>query len=167
MLEDRKFFYPVTGEAPAWEMFKPGPRSWDGAGVPYELLVRSPWMVVGGKNAVTMVREGAFVGEHSPRVALPGGGLAAGLVQERLGLQDGREYVGRIVLAADASAAPVEVSLAWGGGGTDATDRDDRGPRRRLRDPRPALPLGRHDRQRPPRDRLPRDRRASRSGPSR
>jgi alpha-N-arabinofuranosidase len=119
MLEDRKFFYPVTGEAPAWEMFQPGPRSWDGAGVPYELLVRSPWMVLGGKGAVTMVREGAYAGEHSPRVALPGGGQAAGLLQERLGLQDGREYVGRIVLAGDASAGPVEVSLAWGGGGTD------------------------------------------------
>ena len=26
MLEDRKFFYPVNGEAPAWEMFKPGNR---------------------------------------------------------------------------------------------------------------------------------------------
>ena len=119
MLEDRKFYYPVTGEAPAWEMFKPGPRSWDGAGVPYELLVRSPWIVLGGGKAVTMVHENAFAGEHSPRITLPGGGAAGGLVQERLGLQDGREYVGRIVLAADASAGPVEVSLAWGGGGTD------------------------------------------------
>ncbi len=118
MLEDRKFFYPVTGEAPAWEMFQPGTSSYEGAGVPYELLVRSPWMVIGGRNAVAMVREGAFVGEHSPRVTLPGGGRAAGLLQERLGLVDGREYVGRIVLAGDASAAPLEVSLAWGGGGT-------------------------------------------------
>ncbi len=119
MLEDRKFFYPVTGEAPAWEMFTPGKPSWEGEGHPYELLVRSPWMILGDKKAVTMVREGAYAGEHSPRVTLPGGGAAAGLVQERLGLQDGREYVGRIVLAADASAAPVEVSLAWGGGATD------------------------------------------------
>jgi alpha-N-arabinofuranosidase len=119
MLEDRKFFYPVTGEAPAWEMYKPGPRSWDGAGVPYELLVRSPWMVLGGKSAVAMVGEGAFVGEHSPRITLPGSGLAGGLVQERLGLQDGRDYVGRLALAADAAATPIEVSLAWGGGGTD------------------------------------------------
>src|SRR5512134_2283467 len=46
MLEDRKFFYPVTGEAPAWEMFTPGPSSYEGAGHPYELLVRSPWMVI-------------------------------------------------------------------------------------------------------------------------
>jgi len=117
MLEDRKFYYPVTGEAPAWEMFQPGPRSWDGAGVPYELLLRSPWMIYGDEKAVTMVREGAFAGEHSPRIALSGGS-AQGLVQERLGLQDGREYVGSVVLSADASAAPVEVSLAWSGGGT-------------------------------------------------
>jgi alpha-N-arabinofuranosidase len=119
MLEDRKFFYPVTGEAPAWEMFKPGSRSWDGAGVPYELLVRSPWMVLGDKKAVSMVRDGAYAGEHSPRIALPGASAAAGLMQERLGLQDGREYVGHIIIAADPSAAPIEVSLAWGGGGTD------------------------------------------------
>jgi len=117
MLEDRKFYYPVTGEAPAWEMFQPGPRSWDGAGVPYELLVRSPWMILGDKAAVTMAREGAYTGEHSPRIALSGG-QAQGLVQERLGLQEGRAYVGRIALSGDPEAAPVQVSLAWGGGGT-------------------------------------------------
>jgi alpha-N-arabinofuranosidase len=119
MLEDRKFFYSVTGEAPAWEMFKPGTRSWDGAGVPYELLIRSPWMILGEKKAVTMVREGAYAGEHSPRIALTGGSAAAGLMQERLGLQDGREYVGYIVIASETAATPIEVSLAWGGGGTD------------------------------------------------
>jgi alpha-N-arabinofuranosidase len=113
MLEDRKFYYPVTGEAPAWEMFKPGPRSFDGAGYPYELLVRSPWMVLGDKTAVTMVREGALAGEHSPAVRLDMH-QARGLMQERLSLQDGREYVGRIVLAG--GAGPVSVSLVWGGG---------------------------------------------------
>jgi alpha-N-arabinofuranosidase len=121
MLEDRKFFYPVTGEAPAWEMFKPGERSWDGEGHPYELLVRSPWMVLGPRSGVRMITEGAFVGEHSPRVALPGDGTLAGLMQERLGLEAGHAYTGRIVLSGDASAAPVEVSLVWGGG---ASDRD-------------------------------------------
>ncbi len=38
-------------------------------------------------------------------------------------------------------------------------DGEDRRPRRGLRHPCPALPVGRHDRQRPPRDRLARDRR--------
>jgi alpha-L-arabinofuranosidase len=121
MLEDRKFYYPVDGETPAWTMYKPGPRSWDGEGHPYELLTRSPWMIIGDKDAVAMVTDNAYVGEHTPRIALPGGGTPAGLLQERLGLLDGRQYTGRIVLAGDPQAAPIEVSLVWGIG---ASDRD-------------------------------------------
>ena len=37
-------------------------------------------------------------------------------MQERLGLENGRDYEGRIVLAGDTSASPVEVSLVWGAG---------------------------------------------------
>ncbi len=121
MLEDRKFFYPVTGEAPAWEMYTPGMRSWDGEGHPYELLVRSPWMIIGEKDAVTMQKENSYVGEHTPRIRLPGDGRRAGIQQERLGLLEGMRYTGRIVLAGDPAAAPVEVSLVWGSG---ASDRD-------------------------------------------
>ncbi len=121
MLEDRKFYYPVTGEAPAWTMYRPGMRSWDGEGHPYELLTSSPWMILGDKNSVSMVTEDSYVGEHTPRIALPGDGSPGGLSQERLGLVDGKEYVGRIVLAGDSAAAPIEVSLVWGGG---ASDRD-------------------------------------------
>ena len=116
MLQDRKFYYPVTGEMPAWEMFTPGDTSWEGEAHSYELLVRSPWLVRGPKSAVEMITDGAFVGEHSPRITLPGDGTPAGLLQERLGLEEQRGYTGRVVLAGDASAAPVEVSLAWGGG---------------------------------------------------
>ncbi|UCG46568.1 MAG: hypothetical protein JSU94_13800 [Phycisphaerales bacterium] len=121
MLEDRKFYYPVTGEAPAWTMYKPGPRSWDGEGHPYELLTRSPWMIVGDKQSVSMVTEDSYVGRHTPRVALSGRGEARGLFQERLGLIDSRQYTGRVVLAGDLQAAPIEISLVWGAG---ATDRD-------------------------------------------
>jgi len=115
MLEDRKFYYPVTGDAPAWEMFTPRDTSWEGAGRPYELLVRSPWLVLGDKRAVSMSRDRAWTGEHSPHLALPGSKVL-GIAQERLGLIDGREYVGRVVLAGDASAGPVEVSLVSGAG---------------------------------------------------
>jgi alpha-N-arabinofuranosidase len=118
MLEDRKFYYPVTGEAPAWEMFKPGNRSYDGEGHPYELLMRSPWMIVGPKSGVRMIKNGAYVGEHTPEIALPGKGQPAGLQQERLALVAGKEYVGRVVLSGAATAGPVEVSLVWGGGAT-------------------------------------------------
>jgi len=132
MLEDRKFFYPVTGEAPAWEMYTPGSPSWEGEGHPYELLVRSPWMILGDKRAVRMVREGALPGRRSVELA-PGGGAGAantsedgragakrrdravGLMQERLTVRAGRAYVGRIVLEGPPTAR-VEVSLVWGGG---------------------------------------------------
>jgi alpha-N-arabinofuranosidase len=119
MLEDRKFYYPVDGEGPAWTMYKPGMRSWDGEGYPYELLTRSPWMIIGDRKAVTMVTKNSYVGEHTPKIALPGDGKPSGLLQERLGLVDGKEYTGRIVLAGDSRAAPIEVSLVWGGGAND------------------------------------------------
>ncbi len=68
-----------------------------------------------------MTEEDSYVGDHTPRITLPGDGQPGGLLQERLGLIDGKAYTGRIVLAGDPEAAPVEVSLVWGGG---ASDRD-------------------------------------------
>jgi alpha-N-arabinofuranosidase len=117
MLEDRKFFYPVDGEAPAWGLIQPSARSWEGEGHPYELLLRSPWMIVGARSAVTMSKDKPWVGEHTPVITADGKGT--GLVQERLGLVAGRRYVGRIVLAGAAAAAPIRVSLVWGAGASD------------------------------------------------
>ena len=119
MLEDRKFYYPVTGEAPAWEMYTPGMPSWEGEGHPYELLMRSPWMIIGKKSAVSMVTENPYVGGHTPRIDVSSSGTPGGLFQERLGIVDGRHYTGRIVVTGDPGAGPIEVSLVWGGGATD------------------------------------------------
>jgi len=119
MLEDRKFYYPVDGQAPAWTMYKPGMRSWDGEGHPYELLTRSPWMIIGERKGVSMVTKNSYVGEQTPRISLSGKEEPGGLLQGRLGLVEGREYAGRIVLAGDSKAAPIEVSLVWGGGAND------------------------------------------------
>jgi alpha-N-arabinofuranosidase len=119
MLEDRKFFYPVTGAAPAWTLFQPGDSSWQGEGHPYELLTRSPWMIIGDTNAVSMVTEEPYVGEHTPQVQLAGDGTRGGIMQERLGLIEGRQYVGRVILAGTSTAAPVEISLVWGSGSSD------------------------------------------------
>jgi alpha-N-arabinofuranosidase len=116
MLEDRKFFLEIGKSDTPWEAFTPGRSTYEGEGIPYEVLVASPWLVVGDKAAVRMVKEGAWAGEHSPEVTLPGDGTWTGLSQGRLGLVAGKEYVGRIVLAGDAEAAPVEVSLVWGAG---------------------------------------------------
>jgi alpha-N-arabinofuranosidase len=118
MLEDRKFYYPIRGEAPAWTLFTPGKRSYEGEGHPYELLTASPWMILGDKGAVRMVKENAWVGEHTPRIELTPG-KPAGLQHERLALVAGKQYEGRIVLAGDPAAAPIEVSLVWGGGASD------------------------------------------------
>jgi alpha-N-arabinofuranosidase len=117
LLEDRKFYYPVTGEMPAWEVQAGKKVSWEGDAHPYEVLVRSPWLVLGDKRAVTMSRERPFTGEHTPVVTASEKGN--GIEQDRLGLVEGRRYVARVVLSGDASAAPIEVALAWGSGASD------------------------------------------------
>ncbi len=92
MLEDRKFFYPVGAKTVAVEG------------------------VSGQPSQVTMDRDKPFVGDHTPKITLPGDGQAAGIVQAHLALVKGKQYVGRIWLAGDAKAAPVKVSLVWGDG---------------------------------------------------
>jgi alpha-L-arabinofuranosidase len=89
MLEDRKFFEAV------------GART-------------SPWKPLGGEDRVAMDKNHAFVGEHTPVIAAPGG-----LVQGDLALQKGRKYVGRIWLAGDAATGTVTISLVWGEGAND------------------------------------------------
>ncbi len=90
MLEDRKFFWAV-GEG------------------------ESPWKAVGEAGLVKMDKVKPFTGIQTPRVTLTGKG-PGGVVQEALALVEGKEYVGRVVLGGDPSAAPVNVSLVWGDG---------------------------------------------------
>lgn len=120
MLEDRKFFYPIDGKTPAWTLHEPGPSTWEGEGHSYEILTRSPWLPIGGAESVEMVRENSFVGEHTPRIQRREG-RRAGIYQAGLSLQRGREYTGRVVLAGEGAAAPIQVSLIWGRGASDRT----------------------------------------------
>jgi len=92
MLQDRKFFYPVG--APS-----------------------SPWRILGGKTTLTMVTRGAYVGKHSPEVKLSGS--PGGIAQGGLGLLGGRQYAGRIVVAAAKDLKGLELRLCWGKGGTE------------------------------------------------
>lgn len=94
MIEDRKFFRPVGAEG--W-----------GKGDYFE---GSPWTPIGPSRSVVMERENSFVGEQTPRVT-PTGSKPCGIMQADLGLQKGRQYEGRIVLAGSGS---VNVSLVWG-----------------------------------------------------
>jgi len=75
-------------------------------------------MIIGPRDAVTMIKEGALVGAHSPRVALPADGARAGLVQDHLALEEGREYVGRVLATGD-TKQPLAVTLVWGHGAGD------------------------------------------------
>ena len=84
MLEDRKFFQEVD-------------------------TASSPWKSTDRSRPALMEKDHPFVGQHTPRLTAPGG-----LVQGDLALRKGRSYVGRIWLAGDAAAAPVQVSLVWG-----------------------------------------------------
>ena len=89
MLEDRKFYYEVGAKD-------------------------SPWKIIGDKAAVKMDERMVFVGEHTPQIQLPGDGKFGGVFQDKLGLVGGKEYTGRVVIAAVAEALPIQVSIAWG-----------------------------------------------------
>jgi len=128
MIDDRKFYYPVTSEDPA-----PAGRSEGAPGQPGERGGRAGrggrggrggfggvarrWSPIGPAESITMDAQHAFVGDHSPAIALsssePRGVRQAGLV-----LAQGKAYAGRIILAGD-SSAQVLVSLVWGTGATD------------------------------------------------
>ena len=98
MVDDRKFFYPVT--------------SAEAQTPPNSQRESRRWRPVGGDAAVTMDRERAGCGKQSPRIALDRA-APHGIQQTGLGIKKGTKYSGRIVLAADAGVE-VRVSLIWG-----------------------------------------------------
>jgi alpha-N-arabinofuranosidase len=108
MLEDRKFFNPVTSKAveqPA------GPGGWR----------RPPlrhWAPVGGDEAVTLDSKNPYTGDHSPLVKLSKA-EAHGVEQTGLAVRKGKAYTGRIVLAGTPGTV-VKVALVWG---KEANDR--------------------------------------------
>ncbi len=117
MLEDRKFYYPVPAEAEIWRTTGEGAR----------ILAASPWKVLGPKSNLTMSKDHPYVGEHSVQIQLAGPGVPGGIHQDGLWLTKGKEYAGRVILAGDAQAGPVQVNLVWGTGSSQkATFRIDK-----------------------------------------
>ena len=112
MLEDRKFYYPVT--AP----YAPYGKGAAQRGA-FPVVAGSPWEIVGPEDVVQMDKESPFVGEHTPRIA-----AGAGMRQHDLAIVKSRKYVG-YVWAKSAGAKPAHVRVALSsatGGGTFTCD---------------------------------------------
>jgi alpha-L-arabinofuranosidase len=107
MLEDRKFYFPITAD------YSPYRALTDSA---YPVVGASPWQIIGDAGSVTMQKQDAFVGDHSPRV-----NSGAGLRQRDLGLVADKEYVGYLWVKPLGNRAEIEVALAWGDGANDRT----------------------------------------------
>lgn len=108
MLEDRKFYYPITSKAPE-EPPVPARR---------RRGPRRRWVPVGGDEFVTMDKKGPYTGDQSPLVKLDKKEVH-GFQQTGLSVRKGKSYTGRIIVAGSPGAA-VKVSLVWG---KDAGDR--------------------------------------------
>jgi len=104
MLEDRKFYFPIT---PEYDPYR-GTRNVS-KDSPFAVVGASPWQITGSPDSVTMVAEDSFVGDHTPLIQ-PGSGIR----QLDLGLIKGKEYVGYIYLKPQQQSTNVIISLAWG-----------------------------------------------------
>lgn len=102
MLEDRKFYFPVPAKGDIWRL----------TGAQARVLAASPWKVIGPAGSVSMNAEDSYVGRHTPEITVAG--AKTGICQEELGLVKGKNYVGRVIISGDRSAAPISVSLVWG-----------------------------------------------------
>ncbi|MBM4090835.1 MAG: alpha-N-arabinofuranosidase [Planctomycetes bacterium] len=106
MLEDRKFYHPVTPEYDPYRALR------DSA---FPVVGASPWQIVGDPQSVSMDAQDPFVGRHTPLIRAD-----AGLRQRDLGVTQGASYVGYVWLkSAGSGPAAVEVALAWGEGAAD------------------------------------------------
>ena len=104
MLEDRKFYFPIT---PEYDPYR-GTRNVS-KDSPFAVVGASPWQITGSPDSVTMVEEDSFVGEHTPLIQ-PGSGIR----QLDLGLIKNKKYVGYIYLKPKEQSTSVTVSLVWG-----------------------------------------------------
>lgn len=101
MLEDRKFYFPITAEYDPYRSLTDSP---------FPVVGASPWQILGDPEGIVMVREGSFVGDHTPRIS-----PQAGIRQRDLSVEAGETYVGYLwVKGMEPQSGPVEVALVWG-----------------------------------------------------
>ena len=117
MLEDRKFYFPITAEFGPYRGLKPtaGTSDFNVGNLQqsdFPALVASPWEIVGAPAGVEMIKENAFVGEHTPRIR-----AGHGIRHHKLGIVAGLDYVGYVwARPTGERPATVEVALVWGDG---------------------------------------------------
>jgi len=104
MLEDRKFYYPITEKYDPYRAASGVSRD-----NPFAIVKASPWQIIGPADSVTMVKEDSFVGEHTPLIA-PDSGIA----HHDLALRKGKDYVGYVWIKPATGKTTVRVSLRWG-----------------------------------------------------
>ncbi|HNU98985.1 MAG: alpha-N-arabinofuranosidase [Verrucomicrobia bacterium] len=101
MLEDRKFYFPITAD------YRPYRSLRDSA---FPVIGASPWRIVGAADGVSMNGEKPFVGRHTPQVK-----AGTAIRQEDLGVTQGKRYTGYVWLRPHGGQrVSVDVTLAWG-----------------------------------------------------
>lgn len=104
MVDDRKFYFPITSKAP-----EAPPRR---AGGPFRGMQLHRWQPVGPDEAVVMDKDKPFVGDQIPCITLDSV-TPHGIRQSGMALVKGRKYAGRIYLRGT-PGSKVKVALIWG-----------------------------------------------------
>jgi alpha-L-arabinofuranosidase len=100
MLEDRKFYFPITDKYDPYRSLKD---------TKFPVVGASPWQVIGPPGSVRMSKDKPFVGEHTPLIA-PGSGIR----QNDLGIEFGKAYNGYVrAKAAEGNEAKVVIHFSW------------------------------------------------------
>ncbi|MDD8043943.1 MAG: alpha-L-arabinofuranosidase C-terminal domain-containing protein [Verrucomicrobiota bacterium] len=111
MLEDRKFFFPITERYRPWRNSDPDTRF----KTHYPILVGSPWRIIGDVETIEMVASKEFPHRSVAQIQLQPN-QATGIEQLDLELLEGKQYNGRIVIAGSDGAGSVRIGLHWGDG---------------------------------------------------
>lgn len=107
MLEDRKFYYPITSNYAPYTALR---------NTQYPVVGASPWQIVGPPDGVWMTTNAPFVGRHTPLLR-----QGTGIRQNDLGVTAGKEYVGYAWLKhPENRSARARVTLRWGQAAADA-----------------------------------------------
>jgi alpha-N-arabinofuranosidase len=106
MLEDRKFYFPITADYAPYKGLTESN---------FPVVGASPWQIVGDAALVEMTTENSFVGEQTPLLK-----QGAGIRHLDLGARKGIDYNGYVWgKPAGSDSAEVKVTFAWGEGEDD------------------------------------------------